>query len=437
MIRNIYALLSIALLFALWLPVEAQAEEGNLQELIDAASPGDTITFTGTYEGDVFIDKPLTLDGEGTGAIKGTLEGTALSIDADDVTIKNMTVSGSTRSRSTEQEGACIRNRGDNNTFSNLTLSECYHGIYLNTGDNTTVENNEIGGYGDGSRGDQGYGMYVKKSHSNNIIGNNVHTFRDGLYFEYSDYNLIEENRVSNTRYGLHYMYSNHNEFHHNDFVSNVGGAAVMQSDHIVLENNTFSYNQGTQAFGLIVQTSRNVEVRDNDFVLNQRGLYIESSTQTEISGNRFFNNEIGVELWSSSTEQYFYDNDFISNTVQAAMVGSIDQHFFSKNQVGNYWGQPLIDLNQDGIGDDPFRYSSSVGNLIQHNELSYLFIKSPAMALQENASRLFGMFDNEITDEYPQSGIREFSVGWVIAVTIAITAIIVLLKWRKRSVKN
>ena len=182
-------------------------------------------------------------------------------------------------------------------------------------------------------------------------------------------------------------------------------------------------------------ENTRNVEVKNNDFVLNQRGLYIESSTQTDISGNRFFNNEIGVELWSSSTEQYFYDNDFISNTVQAAMVGSVDQHFFSKNQVGNYWGQPLIDLNQDGVGDDPFVYSSSVGNLIQHNELSYLFIKSPAMLLQENASRLFGMFDNEITDEFPQSGERDFSVGWLIAIAAAVLAIIILLKVRKRSV--
>lgn len=433
--RNLYALIFIMLLFTALLPQQLNADEADLQILIDEANPGETITYSGTYEGDVFIDKAITIDGEGSGVIQGTYDGTALSIEADDVTIKNMSIGGSTRSRSSEQEGACIRNRGDNNSFVNLTLSECYHGIYLNTGDNTLVEDNEIVGYGDGSRGDQGYGMYVKKSHSNTITGNDVNTFRDGLYFEYSDYNLIEDNRVSNTRYGLHYMYSNFNEFHHNDFVSNVGGAAVMQSDHILLENNTFSYNQGTQAFGLIVQTSRNVEVKNNDFVLNQRGLYIESSTQTEISGNNFFNNEIGVELWSSSTEQYFYDNDFISNTVQAAMVGSIDQHFFSKNQVGNYWGQPLIDLNQDGVGDDAFVYSSSVGNLIQHNELSYLFIKSPAMLLQENASRLFGMFDNEITDEFPQAGEREFSVGWLIAVATAIIAIIILLKWRKRSV--
>lgn len=436
MIKYIYTFL-IIIPFILLSFSDVQAEENDLQALIDNANPGDTITYTGTYNGDIIIDKSITIDGEGTGSIRGSLEGTALSIEADDVTIQNLAVSGSTRSRSTEQEGACIRNRGDNNSFLSLTLSDCYHGIYLNTGDNTLVENNEIEGYGDGSRGDQGYGLYVKKSHSNTISDNNVHTFRDGLYFEYSDYNLIEKNRVSNTRYGLHYMYSNFNEFRENDFISNVGGAAVMQSDHIVLEDNRFSYNQGTQAFGLIVQTSRNVEVTNNDFVLNQRGLYIESSTQTDVSENRFFNNEIGLELWSSSTEQYIYDNEFISNTVQAAMVGTIDQHYFSKNQVGNYWGQPLIDLNQDGIGDDPFRYSSSVGNLIQHNELSYLFIKSPAMALQENASRLFGMFDNEITDEYPQAGTREFSLEWIIAATIATVAIVLLLKWRKRSVKN
>lgn len=421
--------------FILILPFKIEASTDDLQSLVDEADAGDVITFTGEYEGDIFIDKPVTIDGEGEGKITGSYESTPLIVEADDVTVKNMEIKGSTRSRNTEQEGSCVRNRGDDNIYESLVLSECFHGIYLNSGDGTIVENNDIQGYPDGSRGEKGYGLYVKKANENQILDNYIHTFRDGIYFEYSHDNLIEGNRVTDTRYGLHYMYSNFNEFYDNDFVANVGGAAIMQSDNILLSNNTFSYNQGTQAFGLIVQTSRNIEIIDNEFLLNQRGLYIEGSTLTEIENNTFFNNEIGVELWSSSTEQYFYDNDFISNNVQVTMVGNIDQHYFSKNEVGNYWGEPLLDLNQNSIGDDPYVYSSSIGNLIEQNELSYLFIKSPAMAIQDNASRLFGMFDNAITDEHPQTRGQEISYVWFIAAAGTALLIIILITWKKRRV--
>ena len=50
--------------------------------------------------------------------------------------------------------------------------------------------------------------------------------------------------------------------------------AAIMHSDHILSENNKFSFNQGSRSFGLIVQTSRDVQILNNEFHLNQRGLY-------------------------------------------------------------------------------------------------------------------------------------------------------------------
>src|SRR5690625_6765822 len=96
-------------------------------------------------------------------------------------------------------------------------------------------------------------------------------------------------------------MYSDNNTYKENKIIRKIGVAAIMHSDYIMLEENQFSFNQGSRSFGLIIQTSREIHVLNNEFHLNQRGLLVEHSTGNFIEGNHFFENKIGVELWSSA----------------------------------------------------------------------------------------------------------------------------------------
>lgn len=383
--------------------VSSSAYAGELQDLIDATKPGDTLKLENkTYQDHVNINKPIRIIGKENTVIDGQKKGTIIQIKSENVKLEKLTVKNSGRSRSSEMEASCIRNMAPNNTFSNLVIENCFHGLYLNKGDNILIQNNDIKGYKEGSTGAKGYGIYIKRANENTIKNNMIQYSRDGIYFEYSNDNDITNNSVSKTRYGLHYMYSNFNHFKGNRFVGNIGGAAIMHSDNIMLEKNQFSFNQGSQAFGLIIQGSRDINILQNEFHLNQRGLYIEQSTLNLVQENEFFNNKVGIEVWDSSSALTFMKNQFKENKVPVVLVGHSNQNNWHKNKEGNYWQEPMLDLNKDGIGDKPYVQNSALGNLLKQNELAYLFMNSPAIDLFERSHRLVNPDVVEIKDEFP-----------------------------------
>ncbi|WP_414043979.1 nitrous oxide reductase family maturation protein NosD [Macrococcus sp. EM39E] len=413
-----------------------QAYAGELQDLIDDTKPGETLKLENkTYKDHVMIKKPIKIIGQENTIIDGDKKGTIIQVRSEDVKLENFTVKNSGRSRSSEMEASCIRNMASNNTFSNLVIEDCFHGLYLNKGDKILIENNDIKGYKTGSTGAKGYGIYVKRANENTIKNNTIQYSRDGIYFEYSNDNEIINNDVSKTRYGLHYMYSNFNNFKGNRFIGNIGGAAIMHSDNIVLEKNQFSFNQGSQAFGLIIQGSRDINILENEFHLNQRGLYIEQSTLNLIQENEFFNNKVGIEVWDSSSALTFMKNRFKENKVPVVLVGHSNQNHWNKNKEGNYWQEPMLDLNKDGVGDKPYVQNSSLGNLLKQNELAYLFMNSPAIDLFERSHRLVNPDVVEIKDEFPlMDNNHSLTLEKLIIAIVAVIITILSLVYLRRS---
>lgn len=409
---------------------------GELQDIIDKAKPGSTVTLENkTYKDHIIIDKPLTLKGQKNTVIDGEKKGTIIQIKHSNVKLDQLKVINSGRSRSSEMEASCIRNMASNNSFTNLTIHDCFHGLYLNKGDNINIQNNDIKGYKEGSTGAKGYGIYIKRANENTIKNNKIKFSRDGIYFEYSNDNEIINNRVSKTRYGLHYMYSNFNHFKGNKFIGNIGGAAIMHSDNIVLEKNQFSFNQGSQAFGLIIQGSRDINIQKNEFHLNQRGLYIEQSTLNTVEDNEFFNNKVGIEVWDSASALTFVKNQFKENKVPVVLVGHSNQNNWNKNKIGNYWQEPMLDLNKDGVGDKPYTQNSSLGNLLKENELAYLFMNSPAIDLYERSNRLINPDLVMIKDDYPlMDNNHTLTLEKIIIILIVLVITIVSLMYLRRA---
>jgi len=74
--------------------------------------------------------------------------------------------------------------------------------------------------------------------------------------------------------------------------------------------------------------------------------------------------------------------NEISENRLPAITLGGTGTNSWSKDNKGNNWGStfPLLDLDQDGIGDHPATYQSSLYELIEDQELTYLFLKSPAI---------------------------------------------------------
>jgi nitrous oxidase accessory protein len=417
-------------------PSAALAETNELQELIDQTPENEELILEDkTYHGNVIIDKPMTVTGTENTVIEGDSTDNVIEVASDDVNLDTLKVRKSGSGRDAEEEYSGIRVMGNRAVIHNVHLSEVYHGIYLNSTEDVTITDSMIYGQRGERVADQGNGIHVVRSGTNMIENNYIEGTRDGIFVEYSNHNEINNNTATETRYGLHYMYSNNNHFKDNHFVGNTGGAAIMHSDNIMLENNSFSFNQGSRSFGLIIQSSREIEVINNEFHLNQRGLYLEQSTNNRVEKNEFFHNQIGVEIWTSATAHIFVKNKFNNNNSNLITVGGVSNNEWHENGAGNYWNSPMLDLDQDGVGDSPIEYTSSLGELIERNELTYLFLSSPAITIYEKMNELFSNQEVMAVDEYPLMMDENRSVSiTLIGAVFLITVLPVFIAKRRKN---
>jgi nitrous oxidase accessory protein len=403
-------------------PIILSAEENSLQELINQTPASGTLLLQNkTYSGNITITKPITIKGSGKTHIKGDGNGNVIIIKepGHGVRLENLQISHSSKSRNSEEEYSAIKVYSDRNVFKNLSISDSYHGIYFSFSDENVISQVHITGMGGGEIAGQGNGIQLIRSHRNQLWDSVITHSRDGIYFYYANDNIVKKFDVSHTRYGLHYMYSDNNHFFNNHFRLNTGGAAIMHSTGIELIGNEFSSHHGSRSFGLMLQASNNNIVKDNHFFHNQRGLYIDLSQENSIINNQFQQNQIGVELWASSSNQVFTLNHFFRNTIPVITVGGHSKNLWSKEDRGNNWGEmiPLFDLNEDGIGDMPVRYKSSLAKLIEDQELVYLFLHSPSILIYEKMNQFLHKQEVVFEDPHPLVNHREssFQVGWLL----------------------
>lgn len=381
------------------------AAAGNLQAVIDSAKDGAIIQLESTvYNGNIVIDRPITLIGKKGTIIEGDGKGNVISVRASGVTLSDLKVSKSGMDRNSAEEYAAIKVYTDGNTIRNIGIDHSFHGVYLSKAHDNTIENVKIKGLGNGEIAAQGNGLHVYYSNGNLLKNNQIEGTRDGMFFDYANDNKALNNKITKTRYGLHYMYSDRNEFKNNIFTFNTGGAAIMHSNQLKLENNQFIFNYGHRSFGLLVLSANDNNIENNTFYMNQRGLYIDQSTNNLIRSNHLSQNQIGIELWASSNEQIFTENTIEENTIPAVTLGGTGRNDWSFEGIGNDWGRsfPLLDLDQDGVGDSTAVYKSSLYELIEDQELVYLFLKSPAIKVYEKLNRLLDHDKTMFEDQYP-----------------------------------
>src|SRR5690625_451721 len=103
----------------------------------------------------------------------------------------------------------------------------------------------------------------------------------------------------------------------------------------------------------------------------------------------------------------------------------------------GNYWDEAMIDLDNDGIGDIPFEYTSSLGDLIEKSdELAYLFLDSPAVKVYEKTNDILGNQDVMALDDYPLLVERDNNYSLIIASAVAVILAGAAYNFKKRRTK-
>jgi hypothetical protein len=131
---------------------------GSLQDAISSASPGTTLTVTGTCNGNFVISQNLTLKGTGTAILSG-LSGTVLQVAAGaTVSVSNLTITGGTAA-SPSDTGGGIWSAGtltvSGSTISGNVAGDPGSGGIYNAGtltlDNSTITDNTMAGNSDGA----------------------------------------------------------------------------------------------------------------------------------------------------------------------------------------------------------------------------------------------------------------------------------------------
>lgn len=209
----------------------------SIQEAIDTAQKNDIIFIeNGIYYENIVIDKPIVLIGENKTQtiIDGRNAGNVIKINAENVTIKQVTI---------QHSGIYFPNAGINLSTSHATI------------ENTILKNNF-------------YGMILYNAQYNriqkNMIQDNDHC---GIYMSHSSNNYLSNNTITNQNYNGFGLYD--------------------ASNNNIIKNNTLTKN-GYCAVNIRISSMNTII--GNNISNNNIGIHI-SSTENNIKQNTFSNN--------------------------------------------------------------------------------------------------------------------------------------------------
>jgi nitrous oxidase accessory protein len=358
-----------------------------LQVRVDAAAPGDTLVIAaGTYTGDLLIDRPLRLVGEGRPRLVGSGRGSVVRVRADDVAITGFDIDGA-GGGDLGRDSAGIHVAARRAAVRDCRITNALFGVYLYAADGAVVEGCSIRGIPGRDPGEKGSGIHLWNTDGFHLAGNEIVDVRDGFYIQSSPHGVVRGNTARDLRYGLHYMFSNDNLFEDNTFAGAAAGTALMYSQRITFRRNAFLHNRGFASVGLLFKNCDDVLAEDNLIADNARGIFLEGSNRDVFRGNVIAASDTAVVLYDSCGSVRFEGNSFVANLTPLTLVGRRTDTVFD----GNYYSDNREpDLDGDGRGDRPYRLSSVFDHFRGNLTAADLMALGPAGEVLAAAERAF-----------------------------------------------
>jgi nitrous oxidase accessory protein len=373
----------------------------TIKQAIAKANPNDTIIVKpGLYrEGNIILEKPLTLIGEGLPTLDGENKFEILTIHANEASIigfkfVNTGVASMTDIagiKIIESEEIKILNNEFQNTFFGIHISNSFCILIEGNTLTSTVETeNQIGN-----------GIHLWKCEQVIINNNQVTGHRDGIYFEFVTHSLVSNNRSEgNIRYGLHFMFSHNDEYRGNSFINNGAGVAVMYTINVKMIDNHFEQNWGSSSYGLLLKDIRDSEVKNNSFIKNSIGIYMEGSSRINFSENIFNQNGWAIKLQASCDDNVFTKNNFTANTFDISTNGTLVLNTINNNYWDKYEG---YDLKKDGTGDVPHRPVNLFASIVERIPPAMMLWRSFLVTLMDKAEKVVPAITPEnLKDDFP-----------------------------------
>jgi nitrous oxidase accessory protein len=358
---------------------------------VDAASSGSTVEVaSGTYDGDLLVDRPLRLVGRGRPLLRGSGRESVVRVRADGVTIEGFDIDGGgggDLGRDTSGVHVAARNA----VVRDCRIVGSLFGIYLYRADGAVIGRCDVRGIPGKEPGEKGSGIHVWATDGFRLSGNSIRDVRDGLYIQSSSHGVVSGNEARDLRYGVHYMFADDNRFEDNLFENGAAGAALMYSRRIVFRRNRFLHNRGFASVGLLFKACDDVTAESNLIADNARGIFLEGSARNVFRGNVVAESDAAIVLYDSCSANRFEGNSFVGNLTPLQLVGRRTDTKFD----GNYWSENDVpDLDGDGRSDRPYRLSSTFDHLRGNLTAADLFTQSLGAAALAAAERAFPVLD-------------------------------------------
>lgn len=378
-------------------------EVTSVKTAVEQAVDGDVIRIKeGTYkEYDIkIINKSIKIIGENYPVIDAGMNGTAMSIQADNFTVEGLEIRNIGKSHTKEFSAILIAN-SNNFHVKNNRLKNVFFGLLIEKSTKGNITGNKIESNAQ-SQDNSGNGIHLWHSNNINVSGNHVSGTRDGIYLEFAGNTTISKNVcINNLRYGLHFMFSNNNKYLDNIFESNGAGVAVMFSKNIEMYRNHFRKSWGSASYGLLLKEINDAELKHNVFDSNTIAISADGTNRVNYIENDFRNNGYAVKIRGACYKNIFKRNNFLYNSFDVAYTGQINENEFTNNYWSDYTG---YDLNKDGIGDVEYRPVKLFSYLVNQTPEAIILLRSMFIGLLDFSEKVSPIFTpKELIDSKPQ----------------------------------
>lgn len=211
-----------------------------------------------------------------------------------------------------------------------------------------------------------GSGTGIEMTGRSNVTIKNmeIKAFEYGIRLDYSSNSSIYGNNITgNNERGIHLAHARYNSIHENDITSNKIGIVLgyPSSNNRIYGNNITANNM----HGIWISESPYNSIYGNNITANKfYGIGLNYALFNNIYGNSITSNGYGIFLYHSSNG-IIYHNNFVNNTYQVYVSGSVNIWDDGYPAGGNYWSDYTgVDLysgpyqnetGSDGIGDTPY----------------------------------------------------------------------------------
>ncbi|MBO4247342.1 right-handed parallel beta-helix repeat-containing protein [Halomicrobium sp. IBSBa] len=385
----------------------------TVRAAIDRAPPNTTIRVpTATTVGNVTVDKPVTLRGEGT-RLDGGGDGTVLRVTADRVGVVGFEIVGvgnATVGESTDddsswdapvrqgygQSDAALAARNVSGLFvANVSVETPASGFVLVGTPGAVVENVTVDGtddWRDGFMGVVGMDEPIVVQHSTFTDG------RDGVYLHRADGTVLRNNTFRRNRFGTHLMYTSDTLVADNRARDQRHAGIVVMTDP---SGNAIVGNDVRRARSGILTAGSGSYVGHNVVVGTERGLSTNAG-RSLYEHNVLADNGVGVIAATIVPSNRVVENDFVANDRHATSRPG-PMRIYTHDGRGNYWSG-AYDLDGGGRTlSRPYSPTDAVDRRLHRRDAAVVLGEAPSVhALRSLRGTTPGFRSASIVDTAP-----------------------------------